>query len=232
MFKVSGIHAWPAADRPREKLLRVGESALTDSELLAIILRSGTKGSSALDLARRVLRRAGSLRGVSGISPKEWKFFKGLGPAKIAQIKAAIEIGRRFQEQSLDDGRAGVGSSGDIARMFMGRMRDLKKEVVKIVFLDSQNRTITVFEAEQGTVNCAYPIVREIFAAALQCDASALICVHNHPSGDDTPSEEDKCFTRELCQAGAVLGIAVLDHIIIGGDTYYSFADRDDQSMK
>ena len=232
MSKSSGIHAWPAADRPREKLLRAGESALTDSELLAIVLQSGTKGLSAVDLARRVLHKAGSLRGLSGISLKEWKLFKGLGPAKTAQIRAAIEIGRRFQEQSLDNGRAGVGSSRDVARMFMGRMRDLKKEVVKIAFLDGQNRIIAVFEAEQGTVNCAYPIVREIFAAALQCNASALICIHNHPSGDPAPSGEDRHFTRELRQAGAVLGIAVLDHIIIGGNTYYSFADRDDQSMK
>jgi DNA repair protein RadC len=226
MSAISGIRSWPKEDRPREKLLRLGEPRLTDSELLAILIQTGPRGTTALELARRILTKFGHFRGLSLVPIREWRSIKGLGPAKIAQIKAAIEIGRRLGEQIVEERKTAIESSGDIARMLMPRMRDLGREVVKIVFLNSQNKLIHIFDAEEGTVNCARPILREIFANALQHGASAMVCVHNHPAGDPSPSPEDRQFTLELRQAGAVLGIAVLDHVIIGHDTYYSFTDK------
>ena len=227
MNSLRSIRFWPKTDRPRDKLLCLGEHKVTDSELLAVLIRSGTNGVSAVELARQVLGKFGCFRGLSNATLKEWSGFKGLGPAKIAQIKAAIEIGRRFQEQSLESVETFIESSRDIVHMFMGRMRDLRKEVVKIVLLDSRNKIITTLEIEEGTVNYAHPILREIFTAALEHGASALICIHNHPAGDPSPSPEDRRFTNDLRQTAAVLGIALLDHIIIGNNTYYSFEDSE-----
>jgi DNA repair protein RadC len=158
--------------------------------------------------------------------PSCWREFRGLGAAKIAQIKSAIEIGRRFKEADIKDTRAKIKSSKDAAEILMPRMRDLKKEVFKIFFLNSQNRIIEIGEAEEGTVNRANPIIREVFQKALQNFSSFIICVHNHPSGDTRPSDEDKEFTRELVQAGKILLIEALDHIIIGDNKYFSFADE------
>ncbi len=220
------IREWPEEDRPREKLLRSGEHTLSNSELLAILLRTGTRGSSALELGRAILARFGSFRGMAHTDPAAWRAFSGLGPAKIAQIKAAVEIGRRFTEEEIRSPSRRVRSSAEVARMFMPRMRDLKKEVFKAVMLNARNRIIDVAEITQGTVNQANPVIREIFQEALQRFASAVICLHNHPSGSVIPSPEDKHFTRELAAAGRYLQIAVLDHIIIGDNAYFSFADE------
>lgn len=156
---------------------------------------------------------------------RDWKEFKGVGEAKIAQIRAAIEIGRRLLTENKQPKRK-IKSSKDIADLFMGRMRDLKREVFKILLLNNRNQIIDTIELAEGTVNQANPIVREIMSQALQNFASTLACVHNHPTGDCTPSKEDREFTRELCQASNVLQIKVIDHIIIGDNTYFSFADR------
>ena len=142
------------------------------------------------------------------------------------KIKAAIEVGRRFREDQTKEEGLFIESSNDVVKMFMPRMRDLKKEIVKILSLDSQNKMTNIKEVEEGTVNYSAPIIREIFEMALQQRAVSLICVHNHPSGDRTPSPEDNRFTQELSSAGKVLQITVLDHIIIGDNTYYSFADE------
>lgn len=219
------ISNWPREDRPREKLLKNGEHTLSDSELLAILLRTGVKGQSAVDLAREVLYKFKTFRNMSHTDLSNWKEFKGLGTAKIAQIKAAIEIGRRFREEKIKQARPKIKSSKDVAEIFMPRMRDLKKEVFKVLFLNSQNRIISIAEIEQGSVNQANPIIREIFQRALQDFAAFIICVHNHPSGDSRPSREDKEFTRQLAQAGKTLLITSLDHIIIGDNNYFSFAD-------
>lgn len=222
----TSINNWPEEDRPREKLFNNGEHTLNNSELLAILLRTGVKGQSAIDLARGILSKFRTFRGISHADLSQWKELKGLGQAKIAQIKAAIEIGRRFREdQTKEEGRR-VESAEDIVNVFMPRMRDLKKEVVKILALDSQNKVIYIREVEEGTVNYSAPIIREIFEMALRQNAVSLICIHNHPSGDPSPSEEDKRFTRELSSAGKTLQINVLDHVIIGDNKYYSFADE------
>lgn len=220
------IKNWPKDDRPREKLLRNGEHTLSDSELLAILLRTGIKGQSAIDLARTVLRKFKTFRNMSAVDSSHWKEFKGLGAAKIAQIKAAIEIGRRFREEDIKDKKTKIESSDDVAKMLMPRMRDLKKEVFKILLLNSKSVIIDVVEIEEGSVNQANPIIREIFQRALQNSASSIICVHNHPSGDPKPSLEDESFTSNSVQVGKALEIKIQDHIIIGNDKYYSFADE------
>ncbi|MFA5355793.1 MAG: DNA repair protein RadC [Candidatus Omnitrophota bacterium] len=221
------IKKWPRGERPRERLSRYGEHTLSDSELLAIIIRCGSRGLSAVDLSRRILRKFRSFRGLAHTDPSQWEEFRGLGlgSVKINQIKAAIEIGRRLEETKIKDSRPTMGSSSDIARILMPRMRDLKKEVFKIVFLNSGARVIGIAEAAEGTVNGVSPLLREIFHKALQSFAPFVICCHNHPSGNPQPSEEDKKFTSQMVKAGEILSIKILDHIIIGNDVYYSFSD-------
>jgi len=224
--KETGIKSWPKDDRPREKLMRNGEHTLSNSELLAILLRTGVKGQSAVDLSRKLLDKFKTFRNISSADITQWNELKGLGMAKIAQIKAAIEIGRRFREDEVSQDRKKIKTSKDVVNILMPRMRDLKKEVFKVVFLDSQNTIIELFEAAEGTVNKANPIIRNIFQKALQSYAVSIICVHNHPSRDITPSRQDREFTEKLIDAGKVLQIDVLDHVIIGDNAYYSFDDE------
>ena len=220
------IKEWEPSERPREKLLREGEHRLSNTELLAILLRTGVKGESAFDIARGILKSFKSFRTMSQTEVSQWKSIKGLGIAKIAQIKAAIEIGRRFGEERIEEERPKISSSREVVNMMMPRLRDLKKEVFKVLYLDCQNRIIDISEAAQGTVNQAHPIVREIFQKGLALHAVTLICIHNHHSGNPAPSEEDRRFTNAVKQAGVVLEIKMLDHIIIGDNRYYSFADE------
>jgi DNA repair protein RadC len=223
--KKSGIRTWPKDDRPREKLLKKGPGALSNSELLAILLRTGTEGVSAIDLARRIVEKFGTFRNMSHTDLRQWKEFKGLGPAKLSQIMAALEIGRRFREDEVLSVKQKIASAEDIVTILVPHMRDLKTEVSKVVYLNSDNRIIDIGDAATGTVNHAIPIIREIIHTALQKFAAAIICVHNHPSANITPSPEDKKFTQEMAAAGKLIGVKVLDHIIIGGDTFYSFAN-------
>ena len=224
--KKTGIKSWPQDDRLREKLLKRGAGSLSNSELLAILLRTGVEGASAVDLARQMLDKFGSFRNMSHTDMREWKEFKGLGPAKIAQIKAALEIGRRFREVEVLPPKQKITAARDVVEILMPQLRDLKTEVFKVVYLNSNNRIIDISDAATGTVNQAMPIVREIIHAALQKFAAAIICVHNHPSGNLAPSPEDKKFTGELSAAGKLMGIKVLDHVIIGDGNYFSFADE------
>jgi len=225
-YQNTPIRQWPQEDRPREKLFRRGVHTLTDSELLSILLRTGIHGQSALDLSRTILKRFRSFRHMGHSDISRWISIKGVGRAKIAQVMAAIEIGRRFGEEKLKTEGLRIESSKDIADVFMPRMRDLKREIVQIVLLNSQNSVIEIVEVEEGTVNAASPLIREIFAKAIQYFAVSLICVHNHPSGDITPSPEDKMFTKKISLGAEALQMVFLDHIIIGDDKYYSFADE------
>ena len=217
------IREWPVDDRPREKLFKHGEHKLSNSELLAILLRTGTKGVSAIDLARQILDKFKTFRHMSHTDARDWQEFKGLGRAKLAQIKAALEIGRRFNEDEARETKPAIKHAKDAVELLLPRMRDLKKEVFKVIFLNSQNRIIEIVDIDEGTVNHASPIIREIFQLALQHFATAIICAHNHPSGVVTPSMEDREFTRLLKEAGKVMQITVLDHLIIGDNTYFSF---------
>ena len=224
--KTAGIKSWPQDDRPREKLLKKGAGALSNSELLAILLRTGVKGVSAIDLARKMLAKFGTFRNMSHSDDRDWKEFKGLGPAKIAQIKAALEIGRRFREDEVLPSKQKIATAKEVVDIIMPQMRDLKTEVFKVVYLNSNNKIIDIADAAYGTVNQAAPIVREIIHSALQKFAAAIICVHNHPSANIAPSAEDKKITGELSAAAKLLGIRMLDHIIIGDGNYFSFADE------
>lgn len=223
--KKSSIREWPVDDRPREKLFRLGPQKLSNSELLAILLGNGTRGQSALDLSRKVLEKFKTFRGMSHTDAREWDDIRGLGPAKVSQIRASLEIGRRFREDEAREAQPRIRSSRDIADMLMPQMRDLKIEVFKAVFLNSQNKIIEISDISEGTVNRASPFIREIFQKALARFAVSVICVHNHPSGDPTPSPEDRQFTADLRGAGQVLGVKLLDHLIIGDNRYYSFSD-------
>ena len=226
MEKVGGIREWPQDDRPREKLLRKGARALSNSELLAILLRSGTIGISALDLARQILKRFKTFRNMAHTDARDWKDFKGLGTAKVAHIYAALEIGRRFREDEMIHEKQKIGSAKDAVDILVPKLRDLKTESCKVLFLDSSNRIIEISEAASGTVNYAMPIVREIIHSALQKFAVSIICAHNHPSGDINPSPQDKQFTKQLSAAGELMGIKLLDHIIIGAECHFSFSDE------
>ena len=224
--KSTGIKSWPQDDRPREKLLKRGARTLSNSELLAILLRTGVQGNSAIDLARQIIDKFGTFRNMSHMDMREWKEFKGLGPAKIAQLQAALEIGRRFRENEVLSVKQKIASARDIVTIIMPQIRDLKTEVFKVVYLNSNNRIIDISNAATGTVNHAMPIVREIIHAALQKFSAAIICVHNYPSANIAPSPEGKKFTQELTAAGKLMGIKVLDHVIIGDGSYFSFADE------
>ena len=224
--KATGIKTWPEDERPREKLLKKGAGALSNSELLAILLRTGTNGSSAIDLARKVMKKFGTFRNMVHTDSRDWKDFKGLGSAKVAHIQAALEIGRRFREDEASIGKQKISSAKDIVDILMPQMRDLKTEVFKAVYLDSNNRIIDIADAATGTVNQAMPIVREILHSALQRFAVSIVCVHNHPSANITPSTQDKKFTKELSDAGKLMEIKLVDHIVIGDDDYYSFSDK------
>ncbi len=220
------IKNWPEDDRPREKLLKKGAKTLSNSELLAILLRTGINGSSAVDIARQIMKKFGSFRNMAHTDICEWKEFKGLGLAKMAHIQAALEIGRRFREVETSHSRQKITSANDLVEILMPQMRDLKTELFKVVYLDSNSKIIEICDVALGTVNKTIPIVREIIHSALQKFTTSLICVHNHPSGEAIPSRDDIAFTKELYQAGDLMKIEVLDHIIIGNNTFYSFADE------
>ena len=219
------ISEWSEDDRPREKLLKYGEHVLSNAELLAILIRTGTPGRSAVDIGREVLHRFKSLRAMSGADISEFRKIKGLKNAKIAQIKAAIELGRRMlsEEKALADP---VKHSSDVANLLMPLMRDLKKERFVLLLLDGRNAVSDMIDIDYGTVDRANPYIRDIIQTAIRNNAPSVIVAHNHPSGATTPSENDKAFTRSLMMAAKATGINFFDHIIIGNDLYFSFADK------
>lgn len=216
---------WPEDDRPREKLLKHDAHTLSNAELLAILIRTGIKGSSAVDLGRELLRRFKTLRQMSGADVAEFREIKGLSTAKIAHIKAAAELGRRMmsEERALD--RA-IHSSSDVADYLMPLLRDLKHEVFKVVLLDRGNNVLQIADIDEGDVARTEPSIRKIMLRAAQAYAAGFIGVHNHPSGDPTPSEQDQLLTRDLVIAGRAMEIRVFDHLIISDGRYFSFADE------
>lgn len=220
------IKNWPEDDRPREKLLKNGEKSLSDAELLAIILRTGIKGNSALDLARAVVKKFGSFRELSQAQMCDWKNFKGIGLAKIAQIRAAIEIGRRFFEGHVHTKKIKIEEAKDVVFLLSPRLRDLKKEVFRALYLDSKNRLINISDLSDGTVNEVNPIVREIFHKALESFATSFICVHNHPSGSCEPSVDDRNLTQDIQKISKSIRINFLDHVILGDNSYFSFSEE------
>lgn len=221
-FGSKGIKNWPKVERPREKLLKHGEQYLTDSELLAILLRTGTRGESALDLARAVLRKFVDFRGMIHTDYRSWKEIKGVGDAKIAQIKAAIEIGKRLSSAE-SNGKIKIGNGGDVFNLLKSELRGVKKEKFLAVLLNSKNYVIRTIEVADGSVSEVRPFIREVISKTLEYFADRLICVHNHPSGDPSPSLEDRALTNDLVRAADCVEVKFLDHVIIADDRYFSF---------
>jgi len=225
--KRKSVKEWPIDERPRERLLKYGAGALSDAQLLAIIIRNGRNGRSTLDLGMELLDKFKGLEGIAqaGINELCGKDgIKGIGPAKAAEIKAAIELGRRYQEPRLSG--ASLCSCDDVIGYYLPRMKDLKKEVFHCALLDTKNKLIRNEEVSVGSLSASIVHPRETFKAAIRESAAAVIFIHNHPSGDTRPSQEDILLTKRLVQAGEVLGIRVLDHIIIGDGTHFSFRDK------
>lgn len=222
------IKDWPEHERPRERLLQHGESTLSDAQLLALLLRTGdhASGATAVDIARQLLTRyADNLEAVSAASVKELCQLPGIGMAKACEIKAAFELGRRWLAR-----RSGpllqVRSSRDVANYYMPMLAGLKREQFQALLLDRKNRVTRDVMISQGSLTASVVHPREVFNPAIRDSAAAVICVHNHPSGDPQPSQEDRQLTTRLVEAGHLLGIPVLDHIIVGSDRYMSFADE------
>jgi DNA repair protein RadC len=220
----SSVKEWPEDERPRERLILHGASSLSEAHLLAIIIRNGRAGRSAVDLGRDLLERFGSLAGIEQAGIRELCSVVGIGPAKAAEIKAAIELGRRHQKPSLAG--ASFCSSEDVASYYRPRMKDLKKEMFRCALLDTKNKIIRDEIVSIGSLSASIVHPRDSFKMAIRESAAAVIFIHNHPSGDVKPSQEDIALTRRLVQAGEVLGIQVLDHIIVGDGSHFSFKDN------
>jgi len=220
-----GILGWPAGERPRERLLQEGPEALSDAQLLAILLRVGRRNTSAVAVAMDLLRQLDGLQGLSNRSVEELCRTPGIGPAKAAQLKAAIEVGKRVLATPLSSGTR-IATSADLFRHFYPLLRDLRREVFKVVLLDAKHAIIREATVSEGSLTVSIVHPREVFNLAVRESAAAVIFVHNHPSGDPAPSEEDRVLTARLVAAGELMGIQVLDHLIIGDGRYTSFADR------
>lgn len=220
----AGIAEWPEDERPRERLLSRGAHALTDAELLAILLRVGVQGKSAVELGRELLARFGSLQAMMGAPLAAWDGIKGLGSAKLAQLQAALELGRRA---ALPATRAETifKNTGQAGEYFAVRLRGLPDEHFRVAYLNRQGRLLEDALIAERTVDTVRPMIRSIVARALQTNASALIAAHNHPSGAAEPSEADKILTRDLIAACHPIGIKVLEHVIIAEIENFSFAD-------
>lgn len=217
-----GIKSWPESERPRERLIKNGVSSLSDAELLAILLRSGIRGKDAITLARELLSRFGGLRGLLSVGWPELKQIKGLGQAKITVFLAATEIARRQLKQELV-GKNYVRDPQSVLDYLYSSLRDKNREVFKVLFLNKANRIVDEKDLFEGTVDEAVIHPREVVKAALDCQATALILIHNHPSGQVEPSLEDREITRKLQVACDAVSIKILDHIIVGGNQYFSF---------
>jgi len=212
-------------ERPREKLLKEGEEKLSDAELLAIFLRTGIKGKSAIDIAKNLLVEFGGIRGLYSTSIEDLEKIAGLGIAKIAQLKAVIALSKRYIEAEIKN-RPLVESSKEIFNLLYQTMRDLDQEVLKVIMLNGQNEIIDIVDIFRGSLNSSNIYPREIIKQALKYPTAGMVFVHNHPSGNPKPSKKDKEITRDLVFAANIMGIKVFDHIIIGNNRYYSFADN------
>lgn len=234
------LREFPLHERPRERLAAHGPGVLTDAELLALLLSTGTVRETALDLARRLLQRgavqevgdsepgvpAAGLRWLLQAPVEELAQQDGIGLAKAARVKAALELGRRLAAADHLSSRPVIGSPADAAALLMERMRYLEKEHVQVVFLNTKNRVLGFDTVSVGGLSESVAHPREIFRSAIRRNAAAIILSHNHPSGDPAPSPEDLELTRRVRSAGEIVGIELLDHIIIGDNRYVSLRER------
>lgn len=212
-------------ERPRERLIHVGEAAVSTTELLAITLRTGVSGESVVRLAEQLLAHCGGLPGLAKATLSEIQEIKGVGPAKAVEIKAALELGRRLAATSPEE-KPRVTSPADAANLLMSEMTFLDQEHLRLILLDTRNRVLKTPTIYIGSLNTSVVRVGELFRAALRENAAAFIMAHNHPSGDPAPSPEDVNVTRQIVKAGKLLDIDVLDHIVIGRQRWVSLKER------
>lgn len=214
-----------ADERPRERLEKSGPEALSKAELLAILLRVGVTGLNSVQLAQKILDDLGGLAGIQRASFAQVCGIKGVGPAKAAQLKAAIELGIRLKKENPDLSGA-ISSPEDAAELVRYEMQGLVQENLWVILLDTRNRKLAVEKVYVGSLNVTMVRVGELFRAALQRSAAAIILAHNHPSGDPTPSPEDAALTRSAVEAGKLLDVEVLDHLVIGHNCYVSMKEK------
>jgi DNA repair protein RadC len=212
-------------ERPRERLAEAGASALSKAELLAILLRVGVRGENSVQLAQRILDELGGLTGIQRASITEMCRIHGLGFAKAVQIKAAIELGSRLTREQAEE-RGVISSPADAAELLQLEMQGLSQETLKVVILDTRNKLLGIETVYKGSLNLSLVRVGELFRAAIQKNAASIILAHNHPSGDPTPSPEDVALTRSVVQAGKLLDIEVLDHLVIGSARFVSMKEK------
>lgn len=224
-METAPVLGWLPEDRPREQLERLGPGKLTDTQLLAIILRTGRKSQSVLELANTLLHQFGSFRGLENATIRELCGIRGVGKVKAIEIKAAIEIGKRFLNDEAKP-KDTIQKSEDIFQKYRLRFTDIRQETFHMLILTSRNQVLKEVEVSRGSLTSSTVHPREVFREAIRESASGVVFVHNHPSGDPTPSRTDILMTERLKSSGEILGIRVLDHIIIGEHSYYSFADQ------
>lgn len=219
------IKSIPMDDRPQEKLLKHGANTLSNSELIAVILRTGSKNENVVMLAQRILNEDGKgLRNIAEGTAEKFKTYKGINNVKAAQLMALAEISKRISTLKIE--KIKISSPGDAAVVMMEEMRYYKKEYFKIILLDTKNNIKKVSQISIGSLNSSIVHPREVFAEAVANSSSSIILVHNHPSGETEPSHEDIVLTNRLDECGKILGIKVLDHIIIGDGVFFSFKEE------
>lgn len=220
------IKELPREERPREKMISYGVSVLSNAELLAVLIRTGIKNKSAVELANQVLSiEAEGIRHLADCTLEEICRIPGMGLSKACQILAAIELGKRIATRPVDK-RISVSNPESIANLFMEEMRYYKKEFFKVLLLNSKGEIISIEKTSIGDLSSTIVHPREIFSTPVRRSAAAVVFIHNHPSGNPIPSQEDIDVTNRLIEAGKILGIKVLDHIVIGDGTYISFKDK------
>ncbi len=220
------IHDLPIPERPRERLQKLGVEALSAQEILALLLGRGIAGESVMVTAQRLLSQFGNLKGLAAASVEQLSQIKGIGLAKAAQIKAAFELANRLEDYSEAVDRPPVKSPDDVASLVRNRLRGKKKEYFLTLLLDTRNQLIKVAEISVGSLDSSIVHPREVFKEAISASAASVILVHNHPSGDPEASEDDIKLTKRLAEAGEIVGIDVLDHIIIGDKNYLSLKGK------
>lgn len=224
------IRNWAEKERPSERMLSGQPDGLSDAELIGVLFRSGThtrSGSvSAIQLGRTLLHTFGALRDLSRRDTREMMRVAGVGPAKAAQLAAAFEIGRRVEAQQLDRREIRVCSPNDVATVYIPKLRDLRTEVFDLVLLNTANVIISNIRLSGGGLSSSIVEPRAVFQQAVLENAASVICVHNHPSGNPEPSQEDIRITRQLVSAGKIMGIPIHDHVIVAGNQYTSMAER------
>jgi DNA repair protein RadC len=221
------IHDLPVNERPRERLQKYGAEALSAQEILALIMGRGIAGESVTVTAQRLLSQFGSLKGIAAASIEELSQVKGIGSAKASQIKAACELANRLDSYPESDKQPVVKTPEDVVSLVGGRLKDKKKEHFLVLLLDTRGRLIRQSEISVGSLDSSIVHPREVFKEAISASAASVIFVHNHPSGEPEPSEDDVKLTERLVQAGEVMGIEVLDHVIVGSNSRYQSLKRE-----